>query len=117
QYAFGASWKIRALIMSLFLEIHKVFLQKNAFIRTQIFSGFALAELCGVALRKNVRSASLRTSDRCHWCGNPHLFHTVSMLNLHKEETDFHASVATLARNDGSRRNSYLSCDTIRMSS
>ena len=37
-------------VLSLFLEIHKVFLQKNAFIRTQIFSGFALAELCDVAL-------------------------------------------------------------------
>ena len=39
-----------ALISSLFLEIHKVFLQKSAIIRTHIFSGFALAELCGVAL-------------------------------------------------------------------
>ena len=28
QSAFGASWKIHALISSLFLEIHKVFLQK-----------------------------------------------------------------------------------------
>ena len=54
QSAIGASWKIRALILSLFLEIHKVFLQKNAFIRTQIFSGFALAELCGVALKLRV---------------------------------------------------------------
>ena len=26
QSAFGASWKIRALILSLFLAIHKVFL-------------------------------------------------------------------------------------------
>ena len=43
------TWKICALILSLFLEIHKVFLQKNAFIRTQIFSGSALAELCGIA--------------------------------------------------------------------
>jgi len=49
QSAFGASWKICALISSLFLEIHKVFLQKSAFTRTQIFSGFALAELCGIA--------------------------------------------------------------------
>ena len=59
QSAFGASWKIRALILSLFLAIHKVFLQKTAFIRTQIFSGFALAELCGAALRQH-RTIRLR---------------------------------------------------------
>ncbi len=35
---------------ALFLEIHKVFLRKTAFIRTQFFSGFALAELCGIAI-------------------------------------------------------------------
>ena len=50
QSAIGASWKNSALTLSLFLAIHKVFLQKTAFIRTQIFSGFALTELCGVAL-------------------------------------------------------------------
>ena len=50
QSAFGASWKNCALILSLFLGIHKVFLQKTAFIRTQFFSGFALTELCGIAL-------------------------------------------------------------------
>ena len=33
-----------------FLEVHKVHLRKSAFIRTQIFSGSALAELCGIAL-------------------------------------------------------------------
>ena len=55
QSAFGAAWKIRALILSLFLAIHKVFLQKTAFIRTQIFSGFALAELCGVALTSQLK--------------------------------------------------------------
>ena len=32
------------------LEVHKVHLRKSAFIRTQIFSGSALAELCGIAL-------------------------------------------------------------------
>jgi len=52
QSAIGASWKICALILSLFLEIHKVFLRKTAFIRTQIFSGFALVELCGIAFEK-----------------------------------------------------------------
>ena len=34
-----------ALISSLFLAIHKVFLQKSALIRTQIFSRSALADL------------------------------------------------------------------------
>ena len=46
QSAFGISWKICVLI---FLEVHKVHLRKSAFIRTQIFSGSALAELCGIA--------------------------------------------------------------------
>ena len=50
QFAIGASWKICALISSLFLAIHKVLLRKSAIIRTQIFSGFTLAELCGIAL-------------------------------------------------------------------
>ena len=50
QSAIGISWKICALISSLFLEVHKVHLRKSAFIRTQIFSGSALAELCGIAL-------------------------------------------------------------------
>ena len=54
QSACGISWKICALISSLFLEIHKAFLQKTAFIRTQIFTGFALAELCGVAFKLRV---------------------------------------------------------------
>ena len=49
QSAIGASWKNCALTSSLFLEIHKVFLRKSAIVRTQFFSGFALAELCGVA--------------------------------------------------------------------
>ncbi len=49
QFAFGIFWKICALISSLFLAIHKVFLRKSAIIRTQIFSESALAELCGIA--------------------------------------------------------------------
>ena len=49
QFDCGISWKICALISSLFLEVHKVHLRKSAFIRTQIFSGSALAELCGIA--------------------------------------------------------------------
>ena len=49
QSSFGASRKNCALTSSLFLEIHKVFLRKTAIVRTQFFSGFALAELCGVA--------------------------------------------------------------------
>ena len=49
QSAFGISWKICALISSLFLEVHKVHLRKSAFVRIQIFSGSALAELCGIA--------------------------------------------------------------------
>ena len=36
----------------LFLEVHKVHLQKSAIIRTQIFSESALAALCGIALKK-----------------------------------------------------------------
>ena len=31
--------------MLFFLEIHKVFLQKNIFIRAKIFTGFALADM------------------------------------------------------------------------
>jgi len=42
--------------LSLFLEIHKVFLRKTAFIGTHFFSGFALAELCGVALNPRIES-------------------------------------------------------------
>ena len=42
----------RALILSLFLAIHKVFLRKTAFIRTWIFSESALAGLCGAALKQ-----------------------------------------------------------------
>ena len=45
----GIFRKICALILSLFLEVHKVHLQKSAIIRTQIFSESALAALCGVA--------------------------------------------------------------------
>ena len=41
---------ICALISSLFLAIHKVFLRKNAFIRTQILSQSALADLIIVYL-------------------------------------------------------------------
>jgi len=36
--------------LSLFLEIHEVFLQKTAIARTRFFSGFALTEFCGIAL-------------------------------------------------------------------
>jgi len=49
QYVCGIFRKICALISSLFLEVHKVHLQKSAIIRTQIFSESALAALCGVA--------------------------------------------------------------------
>ena len=56
---------------------------------------------------ENIRSVSLRTSDRCHWCGNPHLFIAVLLFRLYKGETDSHASVATLARNDRGGMNSY----------
>ncbi len=45
QIVCGASRKICALISSLFLAIHKVFLRKSTIIRTHIFSGFALADL------------------------------------------------------------------------
>ena len=40
------------------LEIHRVFLRKTAFIRTQFFSKSALAELCGIALsaRRSARN-------------------------------------------------------------
>jgi hypothetical protein len=60
QSALGASRKNRALISSLFLEIHKVFLRKTAFIRTRFFSGFALTELCGAALAVFPYSRSFR---------------------------------------------------------
>ena len=51
QIACGDSRKICALISSLFLAIHKVFLQKSAFIRTKIFSRFTLAGLIIVYLQ------------------------------------------------------------------
>ena len=44
-------------------EVHKVHLRKSAFIRTQIFSGSALAELCGIALW-NKGSGAGPTPDR-----------------------------------------------------
>ncbi|MCR5843889.1 MAG: hypothetical protein K6G66_08020, partial [Oscillospiraceae bacterium] len=47
----GIFRKNHALILSLFLEIHKVFLRKTAFIRTRFFSESALAALCGIALK------------------------------------------------------------------
>jgi len=50
QYVCGIFQTICALISALFLEIHKVFLQKTAFIRTQIFSQSAFTTLCGIAL-------------------------------------------------------------------
>ena len=50
QYACGIFRKNRALISSLFLAIHKVFLRKSAIIRTRFFSESALAALCGIAL-------------------------------------------------------------------
>jgi len=50
QYACGIFRKICALILSLFLEVHKVHLQKSAIIRTQIFSESALAALYGITL-------------------------------------------------------------------
>ena len=57
-------------------------------------------------MKENARFPSLRTSDRCHWCGacpsgyNPHPFEPSELCKLYKGETDSHASVATLARND-----------------
>jgi len=53
QYACGIFRKNRALISSLFLAIHKVFLQKSAIIRTRFFSESALAALCGIAIKKH----------------------------------------------------------------
>ena len=51
QIAYSDSRKICVLISSLFLAIHKVFLQKSAFIRTKIFSRFTLAGLIIVYLQ------------------------------------------------------------------
>ncbi len=44
QIVFGVLRIISALSLSLFLAIHKVFLRKSAIVRTQIVSGFALAD-------------------------------------------------------------------------
>ena len=52
QFVCGIFRKIYAVNALLFLAIHKVFLRKSAFLRTQIFLKSALAELCGVALDK-----------------------------------------------------------------
>jgi len=64
QYACGIFRKNRALISSLFLAIHKVFLRKSAIIRTRFFSESALAALCGIAFtfRRALREAPLRIS-------------------------------------------------------
>ncbi|MBQ6928558.1 MAG: hypothetical protein IJQ36_09640, partial [Oscillospiraceae bacterium] len=62
----GASWKNCALTSSLFLEIHKVFLRKTAIARTQFFSGFALAELCGIALIRLKTRFSIEDSRLSH---------------------------------------------------
>ena len=51
QIVCGIFRKICALISSLFLEIHKVFLRKSAIIKTQIFSESALADLIIVYLK------------------------------------------------------------------
>ena len=51
QIVIGILRIISALISSLFLAIHKVFLRKTAFIRTQILSQSALADLISVYLR------------------------------------------------------------------
>ncbi|MBR0200296.1 MAG: hypothetical protein IJQ42_09050, partial [Oscillospiraceae bacterium] len=61
--ACGASRTICALISSLFLAIHKVFLRKSAFIRTQILSGFALADLIIVYLRRRWHPPISREAD------------------------------------------------------
>lgn len=45
QIGGGALRIICALILSLFLAMHKVWRQKSAFVRTQILSQFALADL------------------------------------------------------------------------
>ena len=52
QYACGIFRKNCAMISSLFLAIHKVFLRKSAIIRTRFFSESALAALCGIAFTK-----------------------------------------------------------------
>jgi hypothetical protein len=57
QYVCGIFRKNRAPILSLFLEIHKVFLRKTAFIRTRFFSESALAALCGIALSESFGNA------------------------------------------------------------
>jgi len=48
QIVIGILRIISALISSVFLAIHKVFLRKTAFIRTQILSQSALADLISV---------------------------------------------------------------------
>ncbi len=53
----------KAGVMLLFLEIHRVFLRKTAFIRTQFFSKSALAELCGIALGKLKKSTDFCSVD------------------------------------------------------
>ena len=70
-------------------------------------------------MRDNVRSLSLRTSDRCHdKQGSRHAFLArrvgvairISLPQTYmqfEKETDSHASVATLARNDGGGLNNY----------
>ncbi|MCR5844401.1 MAG: hypothetical protein K6G66_10640, partial [Oscillospiraceae bacterium] len=54
-----------ALILSLFLEIHRVFLRKTAFIRTQFFSKSALAELCGIALIDKIEKEMQYEKNTC----------------------------------------------------
>ena len=44
---------------------------------------------------ETVKKASLRTSDRCHWCGNPSFFHAFPNQSGGRS-TDSHASVRNL---------------------
>jgi hypothetical protein len=52
QFAFGIFRKNHALISSVFLAIHKVFLRKTAIIRTQILSQSALVDFIIICLAK-----------------------------------------------------------------
>ena len=61
---FGIFRKICALTLPFFLEIHKVFLRKNVFIRTHIFSESALSTLfsvCSMARGNCVRRSQLHS--------------------------------------------------------
>ena len=46
------------------------------------------------------RFLSLRTSDRCHWCGNPYSPKSADLLTLYRR-TDSHGQFENWPRNDG----------------